>query len=820
MKSSDGTTGPRSGGSEGATPGDPGRAGGAESAAAAGATEKQDAKPAPPVKSKAAIKAFITTADGHRDARNWDGARSGYEEALALDPTLQPIWIQLGHARKEAGDHSGAEMAYREALKLNPNDADAHLQLGHLFKIRGQQPAALEAYNDALRLDPGLVDAKREIARLRDRVVPQKRTQPRSITPVGSRYPRAAKTVDGKNLHIAFDVSDLMHYFRNARLPTGIQRVQIEVIRSAIDAAAEGLSYSIVCFTRETDFWIEIPPTLFQILCRQAVLGGNHQAPEWQGLLSELDTVLEGKQYFSFARGSTLLNLGTSWWLRNYFLNVRLAKSLFGIKYVPFVHDFIPVMAPEHCVSQLRQDFITWAIGAFDHADYFLANSRATLADLQTVCKKLGYQPRQAAVVTLDADFRRTLSGGAILEEVGDTTDFLNSLGLDKGKYVLFVSTIESRKNHIAAFSVWLKLIKKHGIKAVPRLVCVGNPGWLNDAAYSKLNASELLTDHVLMLSKISDAALAVLYENCVCTLYPSSYEGWGLPVTESLCYGKVPIVSNVASLTESGGPFAEYFDVESEKDLLDAVERVVFDEKYRMRREQKIAAEFEPRSWSAISAQIVGQLREWFKAAANEPAEPQAHAAYGIWPLEAELGILHALTNNSSAILWAGLKSGEIYRNGTGWWWPEHWGCWIKNTGPAQLAFVLKDVAGAGIQLYVGLKGIQDKSSICRLKCDGARTMEVTLDPEEEKVVSLDLAPSPGAERLVVVAVTCDVASDFGRSTEGVDFRTCGVGVRWFYACRGGDVLARLKMIEAIALDDFARLKRPEPDSDFFLHT
>ncbi len=267
---------------------------------------------------------------------------------------------------------------------------------------------------------------------------------------------------------------------------------------------------------------------------------------------------------------------------------MRLAKSLYGIRYVPFVHDFIPVMAPEHCVAALRQDFITWAIGAFDHADFFLVNSKATLADLNMVCKKLGYRPRDAAVITLDADFRKTLGQDTIWDEVGDPADFLASLDLEKGKYVLFVSTIESRKNHIAAFSVWLKLIKKHGIKNVPKLVCVGNPGWLNDAAYAKLNASDLLLEHVLMLSKISDGALAVLYENSVCTLYPSSYEGWGLPVTEALCYGKVPIVSNVSSLPEAGGPFAEYFDVESEKDLMDAVERVVYDEKHRTRREQK----------------------------------------------------------------------------------------------------------------------------------------------------------------------------------------------------------------------------------------
>jgi len=776
-------------------------------------------------KMRQAVKGFVSLANRHRDVRSWREARAAYEEALAIDPTLANIWIQLGHARKESGDHEAAELAYREALRLKPEDADGHLQLGHLLKVRGQIGQAAECYGRAAELDPNLADAKIEFERLRGvkfrptLQTPSPAAQQGPASPQAPRrYPRAARTADARLFNIVFDVSDLMHYFRAARLPTGIQRVQMEVIQAALEAPAEETAYSIVCFTRETDFWVEIQPHLFRALCKAAVASGDHESAEWRGLLAQLDSVMYSRNYFSFVRGSVLLNLGTSWWLQNYFLNVRLAKSLYGIRYVPFVHDFIPVMAPEHCVAELRQDFITWAIGAFDHADYFLVNSKATMADLQTVCRKLGYRPRDASVVTLDADFRKTVTQEAIADEIGDVEDFLASYGLEAGKYVLFVSTIESRKNHIAAFSIWLKLIKKRGIKNVPKLVCVGNRGWLNDAAYAKLGASELLQEHVVMLAKISDAALAALYDNCVCTLYPSSYEGWGLPVTEALCHAKVPVISNVSSLPEAGGPFAEYFDVESEKDMQEAVERIVFDEKYRDRREQKIRAEFRPRSWAAISSQMTNQLRSWTKIAPPPPA-PIA-GARGIWPLEAEMGTLHALSRNTSSALWAGLKSGEIYRNGSNWWGPEDWGCWIKNNGPAQLAFLLKDVAGSGIELFVGLRGIADGSCEATLKSEGAAPVRVALDPVEDKIVAMSLPATGDKQRLIVVQVECDNATDFRTTSERAsDFRVCGVGVLWFYVCRSGDVLQRLRMVEAIALDNFERLKRLPP-SDFFLHT
>ncbi|MEI9930861.1 MAG: glycosyltransferase [Rhizomicrobium sp.] len=753
---------------------------------------------------------FITAGDVSRDSGDWEAARDNYHRALAINPELQHIWIQLGHARKELGDYTGAEAAYLKALDLKPDDADCWLQLGHLYKIRSLFTQALEAYMKAQDFDPELKDAHAEIDRLRERLTSEQNAQ-RSFTPSVSPRSRGGKAPSVKALNIVFDVSDLMHYFRNARLPTGIQRVQIEVILNAVRSKAPDVGFSIVCFTKETDFWIEIPEVLFNRFCREAVVSGDHTALEWVSLLMDLDTVLASKQYYNFARGSVLLNLGTSWWLQNYFLNVRLAKSLYGIRYVPFVHDFIPVMAPEHCVSDLRQDFITWAIGAFDHADFFLVNSKATLADLQTVGEKLGYGPREVAVITLDADFRRTLTDDAVLMDIGDPASYLHKLSLESGKYVLFVSTIESRKNHIAAFSVWLNLIKKHGIKNVPKLVCVGNPGWLNDAAYAKLRASELLSEHVLMLSKIPDSALALLYENCVCTLYPSSYEGWGLPVTEALCYGKVPIVSNVSSLPEAGGEFAVYFDPGSEKDLLETVERVVYDDEFRTQREQKISEGFRARGWDEVSAQIVDQLREWAKTA---PAEKvRSASAHGVWPVVAEMGILHPLTSNQRSTLWAGLKSGEIYRNGPGWWWPEHWGSWMKQTGPSQVAFVLEGVAGQTIQVYVGIRGVQGKSSVVTVKTDGIRTQTVPMGPEQEKTFSITLPPSPDDARLVVITLSCDVMADFRIPTGGRDFRSCGIGVRWFYACRDDDTLARLRMVEALALNDFARIERQPPE-------
>ena len=79
-----------------------------------------------------------------------------------------------------------------------------------------------------------------------------------------------------------------------------------------------------------------------------------------------------------------------------------------------------------------------------------------------------------------------------------------------------------------------------------------------------------------MFLEGTSDPDLAALYRRCLFTVYPSLYEGWGLPVTESLCYGKTPLLSRVASLPEAGGEFADYFEIGSKVGLAAALKRLV----------------------------------------------------------------------------------------------------------------------------------------------------------------------------------------------------------------------------------------------------
>ena len=97
------------------------------------------------------------------------------------------------------------------------------------------------------------------------------------------------------------------------------------------------------------------------------------------------------------------------------------------------------------------------------------------------------------------------------------------------------VSTIEPRKGHQLIYNVWLKLLaegvpQKTGFK----LVFVGRPGWKVEKLIDQLKNDARLGNSLQLLTSVNDDQLAALYDGAAFCLYPSVYEGYGLPVVEA----------------------------------------------------------------------------------------------------------------------------------------------------------------------------------------------------------------------------------------------------------------------------------------------
>ena len=106
-----------------------------------------------------------------------------------------------------------------------------------------------------------------------------------------------------------------------------------------------------------------------------------------------------------------------------------------------------------------------------------------------------------------------------------------------------------------------------------------------------------------------SDADLTALYRGCLFTVFPSLYEGWGLPVTESLAFGKPCVVAAVASLPEAGGDLARYFDPDNLHDAVGVIRAVLQDRPGLAAWEARVRREFRPVPWSASAEAVLRAL-------------------------------------------------------------------------------------------------------------------------------------------------------------------------------------------------------------------
>jgi glycosyltransferase involved in cell wall biosynthesis len=729
---------------------------------------------------------WAARADRARDRGDWGGAAQAYRASLDIDDGRADLWVQLGHALKETGDLQGAGEAYQESLDRDPDVADTHLMLGHLFKITHRREEAAAAYARAADLDPGLTDAIKELRLLLRRGVHLDHAVAAGLLgefrDARKRHAADVALADDGRLTVVFDVADLIGYFRNARLPTGIQRVQIEVIAALLRDPPTDVQIGVCTFAEERHGWVGLPGDLFLQLADLALAAGDRGEPAWRLALEEVTLTTDLAPPLRFPRGAWLVNLGTSWWLQNYFLKVREARRLYGVRYLPFVHDMIPVMAPEHCTRPLTQDFISWALGVFAHTDRFLTNSKASRADLINVARRLGRRVTQAQVkvIPLDADFRKP----GIDTPVKST---MERYGLTEGGFVLFVSTIESRKNHLAAFRAFSDLIERHGAVALPKLVCVGNHGWLNDAVFARLESDSALQRQVVMLSGVADADLANLYRTSVFTLYPSQYEGWGLPVTESLCYGRAVLTSDSASLPEAGGAFAAYFHQGDQAGLTTRLERLILDVGWRKSMEAQIEAGFRPRPWRALADDIIGKIRDWSETDAGDFDVPVA-----------EPGRCYPLSRSRETGVGPSVVGSEIFRATGAWDAPEDWGCWTRGEGVIEAR-----VKATGAQrLFLGLRSRPDRPSTWQLDVGGKLLAEGALEADECRWVTRKIPAKlirNGVVRLRIVSAANESPADGGIT----------LGSMGFMICAESDLAARTSFVEAIVTDDLKAFVR-----------
>ncbi len=299
--------------------------------------------------------------------------------------------------------------------------------------------------------------------------------------------------------------------------------------------------------------------------------------------------------------GDILLTLGAAWWHHDYAGLVARTRDRHGVRFALLLYDLIPLRHPEWCDRRLIATFTSWLEGVLPQADVLLAISQATARDVVCHAAQRGIAlPGPVTPIPIGTGFAAPPQAAPPAADLPAP-----------GTYALIVSTIEARKNHALLFRVWRRLLDEMPPDAVPTLVFAGRIGWLVNDLLQQIENTSFLNGRVVIIEDPSDADLAALYGGCLFTLFPSFYEGWGLPVTESLAFGKPCVIANVTSLPEAGGSLAHYFDPDDLHDAVRVIRAVLEDRAALAVWEAQIRRDFRPTPWSASAEAVVTALAD-----------------------------------------------------------------------------------------------------------------------------------------------------------------------------------------------------------------
>ncbi|WP_010139029.1 glycosyltransferase [Oceanicola sp. S124] len=330
--------------------------------------------------------------------------------------------------------------------------------------------------------------------------------------------------------------------------------------------------------------------------------------------------------------GDQLVVLGGTWAIDGLEQALRRLHRDNGVEITQMVHDLIPIKTPEHIAGDFAPAFYHWLRTLPDYCSAFLANSRNTALDLKEFLVEVG-SDHPVHTVPLAQEFVAAAESppGAIHGPDGpykrrvERTLLMRReiLNLTKVPYVLVVGTVESRKNSWRLAQVWQRLCRDEGLE-MPRLVFAGKRGWLNDDFDAMMTATGNLDGWVQFASRPTDAELRHLYENCLFTATVSLYEGWGLPIGESLHFGKTAVVADNSAMPEVGGALVEYCDAGSLESMTAAFRRLIADPAHRQALEAKIAAT-RLRRWDDVAGDLVELFSDEEDAAAERPRAASA---------------------------------------------------------------------------------------------------------------------------------------------------------------------------------------------------
>jgi len=320
-------------------------------------------------------------------------------------------------------------------------------------------------------------------------------------------------------------------------------------------------------------------------------------------LATKAETYLKTKQYDGLSgveiKANDIIFIPWGEWWDPNFIQYLQNEQKAGARLMPIIHDIGPMVQPQ-----------------------FSGHSTDSLADY---CREI--LPISSLVFVVSQHTKQDLIGWLKEEKLavpkievfreGDDFQFAESIkpqdkalvnsGLKGQDYMLCVGTVEIKKNHALLYYVY-KLAKQRGIE-LPKTVVVGRKGWKTETIEELITEDADTRGNIIFLHDTSDEELSWLYDHCLFSIFPSFYEGWGIPIAESLARGVPCLCSNTSSMVEIAEGIVEHFSPASSDECLGAIQKLLEPKNLATARHR--AKQYTPTTWDDSFKQVMQKIGE-----------------------------------------------------------------------------------------------------------------------------------------------------------------------------------------------------------------
>lgn len=265
----------------------------------------------------------------------------------------------------------------------------------------------------------------------------------------------------------------------------------------------------------------------------------------------------------------------------------------YGFKIFNFIYDLIPVLFPDYLYEKSKLNFPDFIKAVYRYSDLVIFDSLSTQKDFFKLKEDLNIIRKiNTDIVHLGSDY--TLYPD---KQKHPYEKLLSQ------KYILFVGTIEPRKQQLEVLKSFDILQEKYSDL---NLVFIGRIGWDVDEFVNKIANHPLKNKRIYHLVNIEDHILSLFYQNAFIVTYLSNYEGFGLPVVESLAHSNITIISKNSSLNEVGNKFVNYIHHDIQETFIKLVSYYINDPNAFHLRKSYIKQNYKSTSWNDFYVNLI----------------------------------------------------------------------------------------------------------------------------------------------------------------------------------------------------------------------